>query len=605
MNFMADIYFNGKFVGTTGKGEKFTEDVRKKRRAGLLPSKMNIVYYKEFDEIRINTDSGRLRRPLVVVEKGKPKLTEEHIEKLKKGEFQWNDFIARGLIEFLDAEEEENAYVALTEKDLTEEHTHMEISPSIILGLSASLIPFAEHNRGDRVNYGAKMTGQALGMYASNFLMRTDTKANLLIYPQTPLVRTETVDVVGLTTHPAGQNLVIAVMPYGGYNMEDALVINRGSVDRGMLRSVYFRIYETDEKKYWGGQEDEIRIPDPTVRGFKSEADYKNLGEDGIINIETSVVSGDVLIGKISPLRFLGTVEEFMTGIENRRESSITVRHGEKGIVDKIVISESADGNRLIKISVRDERVIEIGDKVSSRHGQKGVVGLLVNPEDMPFTESGVVPDVVFNTHSIPSRMTMGQLLEMITGKTSAISGEYYDATGFTGVDEAYIRETLGKLGFREDGKETMYDGKTGKQYDVMIFTGVAYYQKLDHMVANKIHARSRGPVALLTKQPTEGRAKEGGLRLGEMEKDCIIAHGAAMVLKERFDSDKYMVAVCENCGLVAMNDRTKNKLVCSLCSESKISWIEISYAFKLMLEELKSLLIYPKVEVGEHKIPG
>lgn len=602
---MTDIYFNGKFVGTASKGEKFTEDVRKKRRAGLLPSKMNVVYYKEFDEVRINTDSGRLRRPLIVVEKGKPKLTEEHLQKLRTGEFKWNDLVAKGIIEFIDAEEEENAYIALTENDLNEDHTHVEISPSIILGISASLIPFAEHNRGDRVNYGAKMTGQAIGMYASNFLMRADTKANLMIYPQTPLVRTESSDIVGLTTHPAGQNLVIAVMPYGGYNMEDALVINRGSVDRGMLRSVYFRIYETDEKKYWGGQEDEIRIPDPTVRGYKSEDDYKRLGEDGIINLENVVASGDVLIGKISPLRFLGTVEEFMTGIENRRESSVTVRHGEKGIVDKIVISESADGNRLIKVSVRDERIIEIGDKVSSRHGQKGVVGLLVNPEDMPFTESGVIPDILFNTHSIPSRMTMGQLLEMITGKTSSISGEYFDATGFTGVDENYIRETLGKLGFREDGKETLYDGKTGKQYEVLIYTGIAYYQKLDHMVANKIHARSRGPVALLTKQPTEGRAKEGGLRLGEMEKDCIIAHGAAMVLKERFDSDKYMVAVCENCGFIAMNDRTKNKLVCSLCSESKISWVEMSYAFKLMLEELKSLLIYPRVEVGEHKNPS
>ncbi|MBI4167860.1 MAG: DNA-directed RNA polymerase subunit B, partial [Candidatus Aenigmarchaeota archaeon] len=598
-------YFNGKFVGTTPKGEKFVEDVRKKRRANLLSSKMNVVYYKEFDEIRINTDSGRLRRPLIIVEKGKSKLTEEHLKKVETGELKWNDLITKGILEFIDAEEEENAYIALTEKDVNEEHTHVEISPSIILGISASLIPFAEHNRGDRVNYGAKMTGQAIGMYASNFLMRTDTKANLMIYPQIPLVRTESSDIVGLTTHPAGQNLVIAVMPYGGYNMEDALVINRGSVDRGMLRSVYFRIYETDEKKYWGGQEDEIRTPDPTVRGYKSEDDYKRLGEDGIINLENAVTSGDVLIGKISPLRFLGTVEEFMTGIENRRESSVTVRHGEKGIVDKIVISESADGNRLIKVSVRDERIIEIGDKVSSRHGQKGVIGLLVNPEDMPFTESGVIPDILFNTHSIPSRMTMGQLLEMITGKTSSITGEYFDSTGFTGVDENYIRETLGKLGFREDGKETLYDGKTGKQYDVMIYTGVAYYQKLDHMVANKIHARSRGPVALLTKQPTEGRAKEGGLRLGEMEKDCIIAHGAAMVLKERFDSDKYMVAVCENCGLIAMNDRTKNKLVCSLCSESKISWVEMSYAFKLMLEELKSLLIYPRVDVGEHKNPG
>ncbi len=597
---MSDMYFNGKFIGTAAKPEKYVEDIRKKRRAGLLSEKMNVVYYKEFDEIRINTDSGRLRRPLIIVEKGKPKLTSEDIEKLKAGRMTWSDLVKQGIIEFIDAEEEENAYVALTEKDLDEAHTHLEISPHIILGISASLIPFAEHNRGDRVNYGAKMAGQSIGMYASNFLLRTDTKSNILVYPQTPIVQTDTVDVVGLKDHPAGQNLVVAVLAYEGYNMEDAIVINKGSIERGLLRSIYYRIYETDEKKYWGGQEDEICIPPPTVRGFRSENDYKSLGEDGIVNLETPVESGDVLVGKISPLRFLGTVEEFMTGIENRRESSITVRHGERGIVDKIVVSESIEGNKLIKISVRDERVLELGDKLSSRHGQKGIVGLIVPHEDMPFTESGVVPDIIFNPHSLPSRMTIGQLLEIISGKVAALNGEKINSTGFSGVDEKDTRATLEKLGFREDGKEVMYDGKTGKKYEVLIYTGIVYYQKLDHMVANKIHARSRGPVALLTKQPTEGRAKEGGLRLGEMEKDCLIAHGAAMVLKERFDSDKHIIPICENCGMVAINDRTKGKMICSYCGESKISVVEMSYAFKLMLDELKSLLIYPKIKLKD-----
>jgi DNA-directed RNA polymerase beta subunit len=289
-----------------------------------------------------------------------------------------------------------------------------------------------------------------------------------------------------------------------------------------------------------------------------------------------------------------------MTGIENRRESSVTVRHGEKGVVSQILLSETIDGNRLVKISVRDERIPELGDKLSSRHGQKGVIGLIVPSEDMPFSESGMIPDILFDPHSIPSRMTIGHLLEIIAGKTKALSGQEIDSTAFEGMEEHEIRSILESMGFKEDGKEVLYNGKTGEKYEAQIFTGMIYYQKLDHMVANKIHARSRGPVALLTKQPTEGRAKEGGLRLGEMEKDCMLAHGAAMVLKERFDSDKTSIPICESCGLIAIHDKTKNKLLCSVCGESSISWVEMAYAFKLMLDELKSMLIYPKLVVGE-----
>ncbi|MEM5843650.1 MAG: DNA-directed RNA polymerase subunit B [Candidatus Aenigmatarchaeota archaeon] len=597
---MADIFLDGKYIGSTNEPEKLVEKIRNERRSGLISSQVNVVYYKELDEIRILTDPGRVRRPLIIVENGKPKLTQEHIEKLKRGEMKWDDLLKNGIIEYLDAEEEENAYIALKPEDVTPEHTHLELDPSLILGLSASFIPYPEFNRGDRVNYGAKMIGQSIGLFITNYLSRVDTKSNVLIYPQVPIVQTYSHKIINYEKHPSGANIIIAVASFQGYNMEDAIIINASSLQRGLFWSYMFRTYEAEQKRYMGGQEDIIGIPEPGVRGYAGEDAYKHLPEDGIVNPETIVNSDQVLIGRISPLRFLGSMDQFVTGIENIRETSVRLRHGDTGIVDRVFLTETVDGTKLVKVVVRDLKIPEIGDKFASRHGQKGVIGLIVPQEDMPFTEDGIVPDIIFNPHGIPSRMTMGQLLEIIAGKVGALSGKYILSPPFNPTSEKELRSMLEAYGFRNDGKETMYDGITGKKFEAQIFIGSCFYQKLDHLVSNKIHARSRGPVALLTKQPTEGRSKEGGLRLGEMEKDCLIAHGAALALKERFDSDKTTVSVCSECGLIAIFDRIKNKKYCPVCKESKIVDIEMSYAFKLMLDELKSMLIYPKIVVKE-----
>ncbi len=596
-NVKADVYLNGKFIGEISNPKNFVEEIRKKRRTNLLPKQLNIVYYEEFGEVRINTTHGRVRRPLIIVENGKPKLTKQHLKDLKEGKITWEDLVNRGIIEYIDTEEEENCYIALRPEDVTKEHTHLEIDPISMLGISASLIPYPEYNRGDRVNYGAKMVGQAIGLMANNFHVRVDTKFNILNYPQTPLVTTSTSSII--ENYPEGQNIVIAIMCYDGYNLNDAIVMNRSSIERGLFRSFYFRTYETVKKRYWGGQEDEITVPDPSIKGYRGEEEYKHLAEDGIINPETEVSSDAVLIGKISPLRFLSG-EEFISDIENRRETSVSIRHGEKGVVDRVIITETLDGNQLIKVVVRDERIPELGDKFASRHGQKGVISLVVPQEDMPFTADGVIPDIIFNPHAIPSRMTIGHLLEILAGKFGACAGKKIDASAFTHMKESEIRKMMTKLGFRDDGKQVLYDGRTGKMYEVLIFTGITYYMKLDHMVANKIHARSRGPVTLLTKQPTEGRSKRGGLRIGEMEQQCLVGHGAALTLKERFDSDTTRIPICTNCGLVAIHDVIKNKSYCPVCKDSEVVWVNISYAFKLMTDELKSMCIYPKMNPEE-----
>jgi DNA-directed RNA polymerase subunit B' len=593
----ADVYFNGRIACQSGSPMEFVDNMRKKRRMGLISHQMNVAYHPELNEIRINTEHGRTRRPLIIVENGKPKLTDNVIKKLQKGEINWSYLIQHGIIEYLDADEEENTYIALRHENVTRDSTHMEIDPITIMGTSAALIPYPEYNRGDRINYGAKMVGQAIGLMASNFAMRTDTKFNTMAYPQAPLVRTNISQV--LDEYPEGQNVVVAVMCYDGYNLNDAIVLNKSSVERGLFRSFYFRTYETIKKKYWGGQEDEIMVPEAGIKGYLGEDAYLYIADDGIINPEIPVHSDSVLVGKVSPLRFL-SAEEFAADIENKRETSVTIRYGEQGVVDDVLISETSDSDQLIKIRIRDQRILEIGDKLASRHGQKGVISLLVPQENMPFTAEGVIPDLIFNPHAIPSRMTIGQLLELLAGKMGALSGTDVNASAFNHMKEDEIRKTMRKMGFRDDGKQMLYDGKKGKMFDVLIFTGISYYMKLDHMVSDKIHARSRGPVTLLTKQPTEGRAKRGGLRLGEMEQQCLVGHGAVLTLKERFDSDKTSIPICNKCGLVAINDTIKNKSYCPICKDSQIVWVETSYAFKLTLDEMESMGIYPRLGTKE-----
>ena len=603
----AKVFVDGNIIGYCNSPEELAKEFRDMRRRGEISTEVNMAYFSkahgEREEAYVNCDEGRVRRPLIIVENGAPKLQQEYVEKITSGEWSWEDLVKNGLVEYLDAEEEENAYVALTPEEVTKEHTHLEIATYTILGVCASTIPYAEHNQSPRNSYQAAMAKQALGIYATNFQQRVDSRSHILHYPQLPIVDTALMETMGYKLRPSGQNCVVAVLSFEGYNMEDALVFNKASIERGLVRSTFYRIYEAECRQYLGGLKDKFTLPEPGTRGFRGEQYYRLLEPDGIIGLESEVAGGDVLIGRISPPRFLEEYKEFEVKGPSMRDTSVDMRPSETGIVDAIFITQSGEGSKLVKVRARDQRIPELGDKFASRHGQKGVIGLIVPQEDMPFTEDGLVPDIVINPHAIPSRMTIGQFIESLAGKVAAARGKPVDGTPFSNERSGDLRKALVQLGFSHTGAEVFYNGITGQKFVASIYIGVVYYQKLHHMVADKIHARARGQVQMLTRQPTEGRARGGGLRFGEMERDCLIGHGAAMLLRDRLleESDKYTLYICENCGHIAYYDMKQRKYVCKLCEDkAKISPVIVSYAFKLLLQELMSLCVAPKLKLKE-----
>jgi DNA-directed RNA polymerase subunit B len=603
----AKVFVDGNIIGYCNSPGEMAKIFREKRRSGEISTEVNVTYFSkaltETEELHLNCDEGRVRRPLIIVENGNPKLTSKHIEKINAGEWAWEDLIKNGIIEYIDAEEEENAYIAIDYDHVAKQSTHVEIATHTILGICASTIPYPEHNQSPRNSYQAAMAKQALGVYGTNFHHRVDSRSHILHYPQVPLVQTENMDVMGYKQRPTGQNVVVAVLSFEGYNMEDAIIMNKASIERGMFRSTFYRIYEAECRQYLGGLKDKFTVPEAGTRGYRGEQYYRLLEPDGIISLESAVVGGDVLIGRASPPRFLEEYKEFEVKGPSMRDTSIDMRPSETGIVDGIFITMSGEGSQLVKVRVRDQRIPELGDKFASRHGQKGVCGLIVPQEDLPFTEDGLVPDLIINPHAIPSRMTIGQFIESLAGKAAAARGKPVDGTPFANEGPVEVRNNLTKLGFSHTGSEVFYNGTTGEKFVVDIFVGIVYYQKLHHMVADKIHARARGQVQMLTRQPTEGRARGGGLRFGEMERDCLIGHGAAMLLRDRLleESDKYTLYICENCGQIAFYDMKQRRYVCKICDDkAKISPVTVSYAFKLLLQELQSLCITPKLKLKE-----
>jgi len=599
---------DGILAGYSKDPEALAGELRELRREGKLSSEVNVSFHPPEaqggrPDLHVNCDAGRVRRPVIIVEGGRPRLTEDHLIQLEQGRITWQDLVRSGVVEMLDADEEENALIAMYEHDLRKDHTHLEIAPYVMLGIAASMIPFPEHNQSPRNAYESAMAKQALGVFSTNFFTRVDSRSHLLHYAQTPIVQTKPMEIFNALERPSGQNVVVAILSFQGYNMEDAIIINKSSVDRGLFRSTFYRIYEAESRQYLGGLRDKFEIPEAGIRGYRGDRYYRLIEEDGIISPEAEATGNTVLVGRTSPPRFMEEYREFEAKGPTKRDSSVTMRPSEQGTIDQVFVTESIEGSKLVKVKVRDLRVPELGDKFASRHGQKGVIGLLVPQEDMPFTVDGVVPDVIINPHAIPSRMTIGQFVETLGGKLASQMGEVMDGTAFENIGPQAIGDMLTKLGFAKSGREALYNGITGERLAADLFIGVVYYQKLHHMVADKMHARARGQVQMLTRQPTEGRARGGGLRFGEMERDCLIGHGASALLRDRLleESDKYIAYICETCGTLAYHDIKQNKYICRIDAEKAvISPVAISYAFKLLVQELMALGIAPRLNLEE-----
>jgi DNA-directed RNA polymerase II subunit RPB2 len=599
------VFVNGSWVGIHGDAEFLAKHLLKSRRQGIFEGSVSIVHDIPNKEIKVYTDSGRVQRPLFVVKKNKLKIKKIHVQNLvlktPNEPKTFDELGEKGLIEYVDTEEEETAMIAMSIHDLENAqytYTHCEIHPSMILGVCASIIPFPDHNQSPRNTYQSAMGKQAMGVYSSNFQIRMDTLAHVLYYPQKPLVMTRAMEFMYFKELPSGCNAITAIGCYTGYNQEDSVIMSLSAIDRGLFRSIFYRTY-TCEAKIIGGADEEFHKPTAETTAGMKRGFYDKLDLDGLIFPGYRVSGDDIIVGKTAALH----QPQGSQSKQIRKDASVPLRHSESGIIDSVLLTIDEDGHRFTKIRMRSIRIPQIGDKFASRHGQKGTVGQTFRQEDLPFNRLGMSPDIIVNPHAIPSRMTIGHLIECLASKVACLRGEEGDGTPFQGVTVEDISTDLHNNGFQNHGNEAMYCGHTGQKLDALIFFGPTYYQRLKHMVDDKIHSRARGQVQGLTRQPTEGRSRDGGLRFGEMERDCMISHGAARFLKERlFDaSDAYRVHVCERCGLFAVADLEKNRFECRECKNvrAQVCQIAIPYACKLLFQELMAMCIAPRIKTS------
>ena len=599
------IFINGSWVGITNNPEVIMKLLVRQRREACISKEISIVNNFMNKEIRIYTDSGRSLRPLFVVESSRLKITKQNIRDLTDQKMKFDDLVDHGVIEFLDVEEEESSMIAMKITDLVNNrhycttYTHCEIHPAMILGVAASIIPFPDHNQSPRNVYQSAMGKQAIGIYSTNFNMRMDTLSYLLFYPQKPLVVTQSMEFLKFKALPAGINAIVAIMCYTGYNQEDSVIMNQSSIDRGLFRSAFFRTYTSEQRIESKLKNEQFEVPDRKQVSKYRMGNYGKLDCEGLIPPGTKVRGDDIIIGKTGLIQY-DEDDEKAEIIKRKTDLSEAIRPSEEGTIESVMLTTNRSGYTIAKVKCRSVRIPQIGDKFASRHGQKGTIGMTYRQEDMPFTMEGITPDIIVNPHAIPSRMTIGHLIECLNSKVAALRGLEGDSTPFTSVTVDRIANHLHQLGYQKHGNESIFNGFTGRKVDMLIFFGPTYYQRLKHMVDDKIFSRARGPVQILTRQPTEGRARSGGLRFGEMERDCMISHGAALFLKERLMdvSDKYRVHVCQTCGLFAVADIDSQTFRCNLCKEDSAGIVQatIPYACKLLFQELMAMHITPRI---------
>ncbi|EEU48715.1 DNA-directed RNA polymerase subunit beta [Fusarium sp. LHS14.1] len=594
------IHVNGTPFALTRNPKRFAQRFRTLRRRGGISPFVGININTHFNAIHIATDEGRICRPYIIVKNGQQKLKPEHLRLLQLGKVTFDDFLRQGVVEYLDVNEENDALITIYEDQVTQSTTHLEIEPFTILGAVAGLIPFPHHNQSPRNTYQCAMGKQAIGAIAYNQFNRIDTLLYTLVYPQRPMVISKTIQLIGYDKLPAGQNATVVVMSYSGYDIEDALVLNKASIDRGFGRCQVFRKYTTELQKYPNGRRERIGDPQNEEGKVKQRIKkHEGLDDDGLAIVGYRIHNGEAMIKKETPLDQTTTGIGMDRGPSEYRDSSVSYRIADPAYIDKVMVSQTEKDTTVIKVQTRQTRRPELGDKFSSRHGQKGVVGIIVDQEDLPFSDKGLTPDIIMNPHGFPSRMTVGKLLECLTGKASIIHGR--PDYGFGDAFRSHPLEEMSKVlvdhGFSWEGKDYFTSGVTGEPLEAYIFNGPIYYQRLKHMVQDKMHSRSRGPKAILTRQPTEGRSREGGLRLGEMERDCLIAYGASQLLLERLmiSSDGTEIDICQQCGLFGY------KGYCHTCKSTReVTKMTMPYAAKLLVQELISMNVGVRLQMED-----
>lgn len=592
------VFLNGKIIGMTQEPDDVVDYVHRLRRCGRLDQEVSISYDPIDEDIRIYCDEGRILRPLFTMEDNKLNITKESTT-------EWSELIRKNLVEYVDSSEITRSTIAMYPNDMEKQfNDYCEIHPVTMLGIIAAMIPFPDHSQSPRNCYQSNMGKQALGLPTLAYKHRVDNKLYVLRNVQRPLVSTKIAEMIGSNEMPSGINAIVAIMTYTGFNQEDSVILSQGFIDRGGFVVDMYDVVEDAEKKCDNYSSEQICLPpansDNTLKvgmpGYykRKHANYSMLDKNGIIRVGMHIKKGDVLIGKVM-------TKSDKAGNETKTDISRIAQGDEEGTVCDVHSSLTPDGYRLVKIKYMNCKIPEVGDKFASREAQKGTAGRIYPQSQMPFTADGIIPDIIINPHCMPSRMTVNQLIECVLGKTAALSGEYQDATPFTQfstnvADKAC--EKLGSLGFERHGWEIMYNGFTGEEIEAQIFIGPTYYQRLKHMVSAKMHARPRGRITMLTRQPLEGRSRGGGLRFGEMERDCMIAQGVSAFLEERLHqvSDPFSIPVCMNpkCGIISASETQ-----CHACDHDQVETTAMPYAAKLLTQELGALclkmIIHPK----------